>query len=221
MTTSGTTIWDLPIDEIIDEAIERIGGEPTLGADTSSAIRSLNHILTDLTNRGINLWSLQKDSITLTAGTNSYVLDQDTVDIYKAVLRRNNIDTSLERLSYSEWLTRPIKTQEGRPSQYFVERAKDTTTLYLWATPENSTDEIHFWKIRRLQDAGKMTNTLDIVYRFIPVITAGLAWHLSMKRSAVPFERVAYLKSIYEEEYRKARSEDRERASFMIVIGKR
>ena len=213
MTTSGSRDFNLDVAEIIEEAYERCGLEVRTGYDARTARRSLNLMLADWANRGLNLWTMAEANIPMVAGTASYVLAADMIDILDVVVRSNGTDFEVERISRTEYFTLPDKTVTGRPSQFFLERTI-IPTLYLWATPDNSTDVLRYYYIRRMQDADSLTNTTDIPFRFLPCMVAGLAYYLAMKRAP---ERLAILKSVYDEEFQRAADEDIDRVSLKLV----
>lgn len=213
MTTSGSRDFNLDVAEIIEEAYERCGLEVRTGYDARTARRSLNLMLADWANRGLNLWTMVEASIPMVAGDASYVLANDVVDILDVVIRSQGTDYEVERISRTEYFTLPNKTTTGRPSQFFLERTI-VPTLYLWATPDNSTDVLRYYYIRRMQDADTLTNTTDIPFRFLPCMVAGLAYYLAMKRAP---ERLPILKSVYDEEFQRAADEDIDRVPLKLV----
>jgi len=216
MTTSGTRDFNLDVAEIIEEAYERCGLEVRTGYDARTARRSLNLMLAEWANRGLNLWTVAEGIFTVTAGDPSYVLEADVVDILDVIVRRSGTDYEIDRISRTEYFTLPNKTTQGRPSQYFLDRTI-TPTMYLWAAPENSTDQIRYYYVRRMQDANALTNTNDIPFRFLPCMVAGLAYYISMKRSP---ERTGLLKAVYDEEFQRAADEDIDRVPLKLQPGR-
>lgn len=212
MTTSGTKTFDLDVTEYIEEAFERCGLEARTGYDLRTAKRSLNLMLAEWANRGLNQWTIARTTVTLTQGTRDYSLGLDTIDVLSAVVRRDGTDYAVERVSRDADLNIPDKTTQGRPSQYFVDRSINPV-LKLWPTPENSTDEVIIDRLVRMDDAGAQTNTLQMPFRFYPALAAGLAYYISIKRAP---QRTQLLKAVYEEEMERAMSEDRDRASLQI-----
>tara|TARA_R100001509_G_scaffold137672_1_gene91687 strand:- start:1232 stop:1888 length:657 start_codon:yes stop_codon:yes gene_type:complete len=213
MAVSNSRDFNIDVAEAIDEAYERCGGEGKTGYSLRSARRSLNIMLAEWANRGINLFTVEQVTTTLTAGTANYTLGIDTIDILEMVIRRNNTDTSVDRISRSAYLNIPNKTSTGKPSQFFVDRQVNPI-LYLWQTPENSTDQIVYYRLVRIDDADDYTNDFDVPFRFYPCLVAGLAYYLSIK---VAPDRSAMLKSMYDEEFTRAASEDRDRSSLQLV----
>jgi hypothetical protein len=217
MATSGTFNFSLDIDEVIQEATEMIGGEQTLGHEPKSARRSINLMLQDWQNRGILLWTADTTTVSVSTSVTAYDLGSTVVDVLETTLRRDNTDLQLQRISMEEYALLPNKGQTGRPSQYAVRRNRDNVTVYLWPIPENTTDLLNFEKVRYLEDVNKSAiQTADISRRFLPCLTAGLAYQLSMKRPGVEGGRIQFLKAEYEERLARAMEEDRERASFYL-----
>ena len=212
MTVSGSTDFELDVSDYIEEAFERCGLEVRTGYDLKTAKRSLNLMLGDWANRGLNQWTIEQTTVALTQGTGNYALGASTIDVLNAVVRRSNTDYALERVSRSDYINIPTKTTQGRPSQFFVDRQIDPT-LKLWPVPENSTDTVIIDKLVRMDDADTYTNTMDVPFRFYPCLAAGLAYYIAIKRAP---DRVQLLKAVYEEEFERAASEDRDRASFNI-----
>jgi len=218
MAVSGTYNFNLDIDEVIQEAMEMIGGENTLGHEPASARRSINLMLKDWQNRGILLWSTSVSSVTVAASVTAYSLDSSTVDALEVVLSRDNTDIQLTRISPEEYLIIPNKTQTGRPMQFSIRRGVSNPTMSLWPIPENSTDILKMEVISELQDVDRSAGqNADMPKRFLPPLTCGLAYYMSMKRPGVEGQRIQMLKMNYEELFSRAMLEDRERASMYIV----
>ena len=216
MTTSSSTDFEPNVAEFVEEAFERCGLELRTGYDLKTAKRSINIMLAEWANRGLNQWTIEQTTQALTEGTSSYSLNSNVIDILDMVVRRtvNSVDTdiSMSRLSRSEYINIPNKTTKSRPSQFFLDKLT-TPSIKIWPAPENSTDILVFNKLVRMDDADKATNTMDMPFRFYPCFAAGLAYYISMKRSP---ERSAVLKQAYEEEFQRAMSQDEDRASFRI-----
>tara|TARA_R100001594_G_scaffold84692_3_gene119236 strand:+ start:1180 stop:1854 length:675 start_codon:yes stop_codon:yes gene_type:complete len=218
MATSGTYNFNLDIDEVIQEAMEMIGGPDTLGHAPASARRSINLMLTDWQNRGIMLWTTSVSSVTVAASTTSYDLASSTLDALQVVVNRSDTDIQLTRISPEEYLIIPEKKQTGRPMQYTVRRKRDNPVLSLWPLPENSTDVLKMEIIKDMEDVNKSAGqNADIPKRFLPCLTTGLSYFMSMKRPMVAEGRIAMLKTNYEEMLSRAMSEDKERASLKVL----
>ena len=212
MTTSGSRDFNLDVGEIIEEAYERCGLEVRTGYDARTARRSLNLMFAEWANRGLNLWTVNEGTITLTQGQAQETLTSDVVDVLEMVLRRDNTDYEIQRISRGEYLTLPNKTTQGRPSQFYFDRQIDPV-INLWSVPENSTDQIVYYYVRRIEDADALVNTTDMPFRFYPCMVAGLAYYLSMKRAP---ERAQLLKVVYEEEFQRAADEDEGRTPLKL-----
>ncbi len=212
MAVSGSTDFELDVSDYIEEAFERCGLEVRTGYDLKTAKRSLNLMLAEWANRGLNQWTIAQRSQALTQGDGEYTIGTDVIDILSVVVRRDGTDYSLDRLSREEYLNIPTKTTQGRPSQFFLDRQIDPN-LKIWPIPENSTDVLYYDALTRMDDADTFTNTLDVPFRFYPCLAAGLAYYIAIKRSP---QRVQLLKAVYEEEMERAIQEDRDRASFTI-----
>ena len=213
MATSGTTSFELDVTDYIEEAFERCGLEVRTGYDLKTAKRSMNLLLADWANRGLNQWTIVQRTQALTADDGEYSLGTDVIDILAVVVRRSGTDYALSRLSRDEFLTIPTKTTTGRPNQFFLDR-QITPNLKIWPVPENSTDVLYYDALTRVQDAGSPVNTLEVPFRFYPCLAAGLAYYLAVKRAP---DRIQMLKAIYEEEFERAATEDRDRSSFNVV----
>lgn len=220
MTTSGTVAFTPDLTDIIEEAYARCGYEGRSGWDMRTARFSLNVMLSDWASRGVNLWTLEQGTIPLVAGTATYDLPSDTVDLLEHVTRTTSggsqQDINLTRISVSTYATIPNKTATGRPLQIFIERL-NTPRVTMWPVPDDSTPyTMVYWRMRRVQDAGDGPNTMDMPFRFVPALIAGLAYYLSMK---VPngLERVQLLKAQYDEAWDTAATEDRDRAAVRFV----
>jgi len=213
MATSNSTDFDLDVAEYIEEAYERCGLETRTGYDLQTAKRSLNIMLAEWANRGLNQWTIEQRTQSLTANDSEYSLGTDIIDILSLVVRRSGTDFSMTRISRDAFLNLPNKTSTGRPTQYFLDR-QITPNLKLYPTPENSTDVIHFDALTRIQDADAQVNTMEIPFRFIPCLTAGLAYYIAMKKAP---DRIQLLKTVYEEEFERAMAEDRDRSAFNVT----
>lgn len=216
MATSGTTDFNLSIDDLIEEAFERCGMRPTTGYHLTSARRSLNLLFLDWANRGLNLWTIEQATYTLTQGTNEISLASDTVNVLEAIIRQNsqgvNSDVYIERISREDYLNVPDKTSEARPAQFYVQRTNTPKVFFYPAADQTYT--FVYYRIRRIQDAGVYTNTSDVNFRFLPCLTSGLAYQLSLKFAP---DRTPALKAIYEEDFNRAAMEDRDTASVQFV----
>ena len=222
MATSGVANFNLDLTEIVEEAFERVGGEMRTGYDLRTARRSLNLMFADWANRGINMWTFEQGSIPLVAGTATYDLPADTVDLLEHVIRTGagsaatQADLTITRISVSTYATIPNKLQQARPIQVWIERL-NTPRITVWPIPDNSQPYTFvYWRLKRIQNAGDGVNTMDMPFRFIPCMVAGLAYYLALK---VPggTERLVILKQQYDEAWDLASAEDREKAAVRFV----
>jgi hypothetical protein len=222
MTTSGTSAFNLDLTEIVEEAFERVGSEMRTGYDLRTARRSLNLMFADWANRGINMWTFEQGSIPLVAGQATYDLPADTVDLLEHVIRTGagssstQADLTITRISVSTYATIPNKLQQARPIQVWIERL-NTPRITVWPIPDTSQPYVFvYWRMKRIQDAGGGVNTMDMPFRFVPCMVAGLAYYLALK---VPggAERLGILKQQYDEAWQLASDEDREKASVRFV----
>ena len=220
MATSGTRTFTLYVNEIIEEAYSRIGGETVTGKESSSGRRSLNLLFKEWSNRSIQLWSVSESTQTLTSGTANYTLNSYTVDIEEAVISIDNADGTrsdyeMERISRDDYLKIPNKDVGGRPNQYFLDKQL-TPILYLYPTP-NSTDTFRYKERKAVEDITAATESVDIPNRFLPCAISGLAYYLSLKRPQIEQQRRQELKMLYEEEFNRAMQDNREKVDLKIM----
>ena len=213
MAVSSSVDFELDVAEYIEEAFERCGLDVRTGYDLKSAKRSLNLMLAEWANRGLNQWTIAQRTLPMVESTGAYALGADVIDILSIVVQRDGTDYSLSRLSRDDYLSIPNKTTESRPNQFFLDR-QVTPSLKVWPVPENSTDVIYYNALTRMDDADTFINTMDMPFRFYPCLAAGLAYYIAVKRAP---QRVQLLKAMYEEEFERAMTEDRDRASFNVV----
>ena len=233
--TTSTTAFNPDLNELMEEAFERCGVELRTGYQFRTARRSLNLLITEWANRGINLWTVEQGQIPLIQGTTTYDLPVDTVDLLEHVIRTfpssiaNQTDININRISISTYSTIPNKLTQGRPIQVWVNRRSGQTTdgeiLYpqinVWPSPDQGTLEspyyyFVYWRLRRMYDAGNGANVEDIPFRFQNALVAGLAYMLSVKLPDA-LQRVSMLKQQYDEAWELAAGEDREKAPDRLV----
>ena len=230
MTTSGTSAFNLDLNNLVEEAYERCGAELRTGYDLRTARRSFNLLTIEWANRGINLWTIEQGSIALTQGDISYNLPVDTIDLLDSVVRTqtgiNQTDINITRISASTYLTIPNKNAQGRPIQMWINRQSGATepttgvdypTVNVWPAPDQDNFyTLIYYRLRRIQDAGNGVETPDIPFRFLPCLVAGLAYYLSLKIPGA-LERAGMLKQVYDEQWEFAADEDREKASLRLA----
>ena len=229
-TTSGTTTFEkgFSISDIVEEAYERLGIQGVSGYQLKSARRSLNILFQEWANRGLHYWEVANNSITLVADQATYTMFRSTADgtssatavygvddVLEASYRNSNVDTPLTKINRSQYQALSNKTSTGTPSQYFVQRFIDKITITLYLTPgSNEAGKfINYYYVKRIQDAGDYTNDADVPYRFVPCMTAGLAYYLAIKNAP---DRVQMLKMLYEDELQRALQEDGSSSSTYI-----
>ena len=221
MATSGTTSFNLTIEEIIDEAFNRCGVRPNSGNDLRKARRNLNVLFSDWGNRGVHLWKVELDEIALVAGQAEYTCNSDVSDVLEAFVSTtgggndtaNTQDVSLTKVDRSNYAALPNKLNQGQPSQYYVDR-QTTPKIYLYQAPDASTyTYVKFYVVKRIEDAGAYSNNPDAVFRFLPCMIAGLAYYMSFQYAA---DRVPLLKQTYEDEMIRALDEDGQRTSLYV-----
>jgi len=222
MTTSGTTAFSMDLTELVEEAFERAGGEMRTGYDLRTASRSLNLMFANWANRGLNMFTYEQGSVNLIPGQATYNLPADTVDLLEHVIRTGagsastQADLTITRISISTYATIPNKLAQARPIQVWIERL-DTPRFTVYPVPDNSQPYVFvYWRLRRMQDAGLGSNTMDMPFRFYEAMTAGLAYHLALKIPGA-MERLPILKQQYDEAWDLASTEDREKASVRFV----
>ena len=213
MTISGSTDFELDVSDYIEEAFERCGLEVRTGYDLKTAKRSLNLLFADWANRGLNQWTIAQRTETVTQGDADITLGADVIDVLSMVVRRDGTDINMERVSRDEYLGIPDKTTQARPTQFFIDR-QITPVLKIWPAPENNTDVLIYDALTRIDDADTFTNTVEVPFRFYPCLAAGLAYYIAIKKAP---DRIQLLKAIYDEEFQRAMTEDRDRASFNVA----
>lgn len=243
MTVVANATFNLDLSEMVEEAFERCGSELRSGYDLRTARRSLNLLFADWANRGINLWTIEQGQIPLVQGTSAYDLPLDTVDLIEHVIRTNpgvqntQADLTISRISVSTYATIPNKLQQARPIQVWVNRQSGETyagtssstppagvnapQIVIWPTPDQGTSQdpyytFVYWRLRRIHDAGNGVNTMDIPFRFLPCLIAGLAYYMALKIPGADI-RLPVLKQQYDEAWELAATEDRDKSPDRFV----
>jgi len=240
-TTSGTVTFDktFAVDEIIQEAYERIGISAVSGYQLKTARRSLNVLFQEWGNRGLHYWEVADTTLDLVEGTDEYTFYRASgdgtsstttspasvygvADILEATLRSDKTttsqsDSSLTKITRSAYSALSSKLSKGTPSQFFVQRLIDKTTFTIYPTADstNASKDIHIYYVKRIQDADSTyTDATDIPYRFVPCMASGLAFYLAQKYAP---QRVQELKLLYEDELKRALAEDGSSTSTYIT----
>ena len=240
-TTSGTVTFDkgFAVDDIIAEAYERIGSQVTSGYQLKTARRSLNILFQEWGNRGLHYWEVAETNIDLIEGQAEYTFyrssDDGTssstnassnvygvADILEATIRTNRTattqaDSALTKIDRSTYSALANKLTKGTPAQYFVQRFIDKTTLTVYPTADstNASKDLHFYYVKRIQDADSTyTDATDVPYRFVPCMVSGLAFYLAQKFNP---QLVQQMKLLYEDELARALAEDGSSTSTYIT----
>ena len=239
-TTSGTTAFDknFSIDEIIEEAFERLGIENVTGYQLKTSRRSLNIMLQEWGNRGIHYWEIDETNIDLIEGQSDYDFFRASGDGTSAVttptnglfgmsdvlegqLRSNRTQTTqsdspMTKVDRSTYAGFSNKLSKGTPNQYWVERFIDKVRIHVYPTPDstNASKDMHFYYIKRIQDVGDYTNATDLPFRFVPCMVSGLAFYLAQKYKP---ELIQAMKLYYEDELARALAEDGSASSTYIT----
>jgi len=214
MATSGTTSFDLSIDRVIERAYARCGMDLRTGYQLTAARDNLNLLFSEWGNRGIHLWKVINHTQTLTAGTNVYTAPADASDVLEVVFRSGDTDTTMSKISRSEYENLPNKTSQGTPSQYYIKRDLNAVKIHLYLTPNTTGTQLNYYYVGRIEDVGAFTNTPDAPYRFLPCLVSGLAYYTSQE---VALERSQELERRYEAELQRALIEDSQSTSVNIV----
>lgn len=229
MAASGSTDFNLDLNNIVEEAFERCGMELRTGYELRTARRSLNLLTIEWANRGINLWTIEEVAVPLNEGVLEYGLEDDTIDIIDAVIRTGTStgqsDLVATRISSSVYASIPSKNSRGRPLQFWVDRqtglespqGRKGLVVRLWPVPDQSSKyTLVYWRLRRMYNAGDGTTEQDIPFRLLPCLTAGLAYYLAMKiPEAMP--HIPRLEAEYEKQWQMASEEDRDKMAMRIV----
>lgn len=227
MATSGTTAFNPEFTELAEMAWAQAGREMRSGFDLRLARYAMNMLTIELSNRGINMWTIEQGTIPLEQGVNTYDLPADTIDLLEHVIRtsvgqqNSQADLNITRISVSTYSTIPNKLVQARPIQVWIQRLRDNPKITVWPTPDQGTIAspyytFVYWRMRRIQDAGAGIETQDLPFRFMPVITSGLAYQLALKTPEL-MQRVPMLQAEYEKQFDLAAGEDREKAALRLV----
>ena len=221
MATSGSKNFELDVADYVEEAFERCGIELRTGYDLKTATRSLNLMLAEWSNRGLNQWSIKEKTVAMVKDTTTYNVDStngtaaiDVLDVFiRETIGAEATDLPMSRLSRAEYSHITTKSTTGKPNQFFVNKQL-TPTISVWPAPDkNSTYTIYMNVLTRMDDADAGANTLDMPFRFYPCLAAGLAYYISLKKAP---DRTQMLKALYEDEFARALAQDEDRSSFNI-----
>ena len=222
MATSDSKNFEPDVGEFIEEAFERCGIELRTGYDLKTATRSLNLMLAEWANRGLNQWTVAQKTVAMVKDTATYNIDSTNatapIDVLDAFMRETvnseNTDLPMTRISRSQYSSLPNKSTTAKPNQFTIDKQLSPTISVYPAPDKSSTYTLVMNVLTRMDDADVGANTMQMPYRFYPCLAAGLAYYISLKKAP---ERTGMLKQIYEEEFSRAMDMDEERASFRIA----
>lgn len=221
---SSAAQWTLDVDEICQAAFRRIGGEQTKAYELRSAREALQFVFQRLMLRGVNLWTLELATISLSANQSLPItLAYDTVDILDPVYRDTQqatvTDVSVNRMARDEYQALPDKTTQGAPTSLYLDRQRDAPQLYVWPVPNRTGYEIRYWRIRKIRDIDTMVDNVDAPVRWLPTLVAGVAWYMALeRRDAISIDERQELKAEFEAEFREAAGEDRENVPLTVSV---
>ncbi len=210
--------FDPTVAEFMDEAFERAGVDPKIiGIDhIRSSRRSMNLMFSDWATRGRKLWALDQVTVDCVADQATYSLDVGTMGIAGMVVRRSSTDTPVNPMDRDSYLRIPNKTQTGLPCMYWFDRDRAAQRLVIWPAAENSTDDLIFYRIRRLEDVNTARQTVDLAYHWFEAFASGLAWRLALKFNPT---KVPVLKAFADESFKAAYDNERESVDTQVCIG--
>jgi len=226
MVASGTWAFSLDLTEILEEAYEMIDSELRTGYDYKSARRSLDLLMLEWQNKGLNLWAVKNATQLLTAGTGAYTLSAEKLDIIEGLLRTDagssslQTDLTMRRVSVSHYAHQTNKLDQGRPIQYWVEQTPTGIIVNMWPVPDSAaTYNFNYYYMERIEDTGEPgSNTMDVPARYLPALVAGLAYYIGLKTPKAA-AKLPMLKSIYDEQWNLAADSSREKASLRVIPG--
>tara|TARA_R110000751_G_scaffold1248_2_gene4798 strand:- start:303 stop:1001 length:699 start_codon:yes stop_codon:yes gene_type:complete len=224
MATSGTTAFNLDISDIMEEAYDLCGLELRSGYSYRGAKRALNLVFLEWQNKGLNLWTVEQDSITVVAGTSSYTVITGALDIVDVFIRTDSGDTNkqfdqrLNRISRTEYNHQATKLNQSKPTQFYVDKDNDSVKIILWSTPDSNESYLLVYDyVKRIEDVGSVaSNNADVPARYLPCLTYALAYNLACK-SPEAQQRVPMIKLRYDELWNDVSDADREKASVRFV----
>lgn len=224
MAVSSTQTWTMTIDDIVDEAQQRVGGELSTGYDAKRAVRALNLLQQEFTTRGINLWRVEETTLNLTIGLAAHTLDANVVDLIKfsTVIRDTSqtpvFDLMIPRIAIDEYYPLPNKEATGKPVQFWLDRQRVAPIIYVWPVPDVSTYQFRSMAIKKFYDAGPLSGDMDIPTRWLPPTISGLAWMLARGMpQKIDANRRNELLDEFERDYAFAAKEDRDTSGLRVT----
>ena len=217
MATSGVSTYAPEIAELLDDAWERCGIDPATVTQrhVKSARRSIELMFSEWASRGIHLWAVDQQTFTVADGDPSYDVTAGTIAVLEMVVTRDGIDTEVWPMARDEYLAIPDKAAEGLANRYYLDRVRLLPTITLWPVPDNATDVVKYYRMRRIYDGGAISNEPDVPYFWYEAFTAGLAAKLAEKYAP---EREAGLVQKAGRAYDRADTEDRQRTPTVTAV---
>jgi hypothetical protein len=211
----------MDVDDLIEQALLPSGGEHVSAVEASQVRRTLNLLLIELRNKNIPLSKLSYLDYPLTQDVSTYVLDPSIVDILQATVTTDSVlprtDLLISRKSLKEYQEIPNKAITNRPNLFATQRLKDAVTVMFWPVPNLGTYIANFLIETKIEDITAAYQKIDISTRYLPLLTAWLAYKLSVIRQGVGEEVRNRLKADYMELYVDTVEEDRERVDFIVT----
>jgi hypothetical protein len=216
-TISTTSNFNLPIDEIIEEALEMVGGEYVSGFEARSARRSLNLLMIDMQSRGYPLLHMEERTLSISAANGpTYDLASDVLAVLDVTITGDNqVDTMLGSMMWLDYFTLPNKAEQGKPSTYVFDRTSASPRMSFFVAPDQNYT-IKYWVVRKHKDISASYQLLDINVTYLPAIVAGLAFFVGLKRTNFPLDRLAMIEQVYIDRLYRAFGEDRDRNDVQV-----
>jgi len=207
--------------ELFEEAYERAGLQMHSGYDLRTARRSLNLLMLEWQNRGLNLFTIESGTQALSSGVATYTMPTDTIDLIEHQVRTgtgtSQTDANLNRITVSDYAKIANKNTTGRPVEIFIQRLASSVTATLWPVPDSSDYTLFYYRLAGIDGVSSgIGSSADVPPRFVPALVAGLAYQIAMKRPGAE-DRLALLKGEYEAQFQMAADEDRDRSSFRFI----
>lgn len=218
-TVSGTTSWSMDVDDILEAALDPLGGEHTSGIEASKARRTLNLILIELQNKNIPLSKILISSVALVQGTDSYLLDSSISDALSCSIKLGTTEINITRYGMKEYNNIPVKTTQNRPNLFATQRLDDQVKVYFWPVPNLNTYTANLLTAVRVDDINAAYQRVDLPYRYLPVLIKWLTYELSKAKVGISEVDKQRFEKDYKEALTDAFDEDRERSDFIIKPG--
>lgn len=228
MTSSGTYSYSLSNGEAVLAAYERVQLRlPSLRQEHMlTARRELNDLFVELSNRQVNLFKVQLNSITITQAIATYSVPSNVVMILDSYLStnsglQNQTDRYITPISRTEYATYAQKGTQGPPTVYWFDRLI-APTITFYPTPDGSGPYVvNYYACLQMQDANLPGGeTPDLPYRWLGVLVTGLALRLARVYPPAGVDALAFKadrKADYDEAWKWAASQDTENVPLTIA----